>query len=131
MDAERVAKMARAATSVDHVDLDAMDDTQLGDLIDHAQAKLRERVTSRLEEYRALANKVGFTVSIGRSGEGEGRRGRRPSMHPGGGESRGTVAPKYRNPDNPSQVWSGRGKPPRWMDEKLKAGTPKERFLIQ
>lgn len=28
-----------------------------------------------------------------------------------------TVAPKYRNPENHEQVWSGRGKPPLWIKD--------------
>ena len=40
-------------------------------------------------------------------------------------------APKYRNPDDPEQVWTGRGKPPRWLQEKLEAGHEREEFLIQ
>lgn len=27
----------------------------------------------------------------------------------------GTVAPKYRNPGNPSETWTGRGKQPTWL----------------
>ena len=29
---------------------------------------------------------------------------------------------KYRNPDDPSQTWSGRGRRPRWLTEALEAG---------
>jgi DNA-binding protein H-NS len=29
------------------------------------------------------------------------------------------VHPKYRNPERPSQTWSGRGKKPRWVGELL------------
>ena len=36
--------------------------------------------------------------------------------------SGGTVAPKYRNPANAEQTWSGRGKRPRWFNDALKAG---------
>ena len=32
------------------------------------------------------------------------------------------VLPKFANPDEPSQVWAGRGKRPRWVIEKLAAG---------
>jgi H-NS histone family len=27
----------------------------------------------------------------------------------------GPVAPKYRNPENPSEAWAGRGLKPRWL----------------
>jgi len=32
------------------------------------------------------------------------------------------VHPKFANPDEPRQVWSGRGKRPRWVAEKLSTG---------
>ena len=37
------------------------------------------------------------------------------------------VAPKYRNPKDPSQTWTGRGRRPTWIVE---AGGNIERFLI-
>ena len=36
--------------------------------------------------------------------------------------ARAQVAPKYRNPDKPSETWSGRGRQPRWLTAALKAG---------
>lgn len=30
--------------------------------------------------------------------------------------------PKYRNPENPEQTWSGRGRKPRWVHEALMRG---------
>lgn len=32
------------------------------------------------------------------------------------------VPPKFANPDAPNEVWSGRGRKPRWPAEKLSAG---------
>jgi DNA-binding protein H-NS len=46
------------------------------------------------------------------------------------GGSRGTVAPKYRNPDNPSETWAGRGLKPRWLAAAIKAGGKVEDFAI-
>jgi DNA-binding protein H-NS len=40
------------------------------------------------------------------------------------------VFPKYRNPNDPSETWSGRGKKPRWLTAALKAGHPIEDFVI-
>ena len=36
---------------------------------------------------------------------------------------RAAVAPKYRNPGNPEQTWSGRGRQPIWFREAIVAGT--------
>nr|VFJ87321.1 MAG: DNA-binding protein H-NS [Candidatus Kentron sp. LFY]VFJ87699.1 MAG: DNA-binding protein H-NS [Candidatus Kentron sp. LFY]VFK14515.1 MAG: DNA-binding protein H-NS [Candidatus Kentron sp. LFY] len=43
---------------------------------------------------------------------------------------KGHVAPKYRNPDNPDQKWSGRGRQPRWMTDLLEQGKTLEDLLI-
>ena len=40
------------------------------------------------------------------------------------------VYPKYRNPDEPSETWSGRGKQPRWLVAALKTGHRIEEFMI-
>ena len=38
--------------------------------------------------------------------------------------------PKFANPDDPSQVWSGRGKQPQWVTEKLASGLTLEDLSI-
>ena len=40
------------------------------------------------------------------------------------------VLPKYQNPKNPTQKWSGRGKQPHWVRTQLKAGKKLEHFRI-
>jgi DNA-binding protein H-NS len=40
------------------------------------------------------------------------------------------VLPKYRNPVNPEETWSGRGKQPRWVAAALRAGHHLEELLI-
>jgi DNA-binding protein H-NS len=37
---------------------------------------------------------------------------------------------KYRDPNDPSLVWAGRGALPRWMQERIAAGAKKEDFLV-
>ena len=51
------------------------------------------------------------------------------------GRSRGArkgskVAPKYRNPDNKAETWSGRGRQPRWLTAKLSKSGKLEDFAI-
>lgn len=40
------------------------------------------------------------------------------------------VLPKYRNPKNPAETWSGRGKQPRWLKAQLRAGKKLDDLLI-
>ncbi|WP_310473477.1 H-NS histone family protein [Bradyrhizobium centrosematis] len=41
------------------------------------------------------------------------------------------VRPKYRNPKNPSETWSGRGRLPRWLQPQLRGGRKLDDFLIE
>src|SRR5882672_8140712 len=46
-------------------------------------------------------------------------------------KGKGTVAVKYRDPKNPTNTWTGRGRMPRWMVATTKGGRmKKEDFLI-
>ena len=40
------------------------------------------------------------------------------------------VLPKYQNPNDAAELWSGRGKQPLWLKAQLKAGKKIEHFLI-
>lgn len=40
------------------------------------------------------------------------------------------VLPKYQNPNEPSETWTGRGKRPRWLTAALKMGHTIEDFVI-
>jgi DNA-binding protein H-NS len=74
-----------------------------------------KRVTERAEmraKIEDMARASGFSATElfgGRRGKG------------------GKVAVKYRNPKDPSQTWTGRGRRPNWMTE---AGGDPNRFLI-
>lgn len=61
-----------------------------------------------LAELDALARERGFTI--------EQVVGVAPPS------TRKPVAPKYANPADPSQTWSGRGRKPKWVVEALDAG---------
>jgi DNA-binding protein H-NS len=42
-----------------------------------------------------------------------------------------TVFPKFRNPEQPSETWTGRGKKPRWLTAQLKSGKQINDFRIE
>lgn len=41
------------------------------------------------------------------------------------------VLPKYRNPSNPVETWTGRGKQPRWLRTQLRSGKKLDDFRIE
>src|SRR3954470_16099668 len=104
-----VGDMARAPASVEDLNFDELSDGQLRELIHHAREHLSQRISTRLDELRTLALEAGLSVSVSQIGDGGTRR--RGSKSVGQGVSapdrRGQVAPKFRNPDNPTETWSG------------------------
>jgi len=88
--------------------------SKIEDLIREKQVSERAELRQRME---AMAREAGLSVSeIFGDGRSNGRRRRT-----------GKVAPKYRNPKNPAETWTGRGRRPRWM---VAAGGDPKRFLI-
>lgn len=74
------------------------------------KAELRQKLA-------AMAEKGGFSLD---ELLGKGRKG-----------STGKVAIKYRDPKNPANTWTGRGRMPRWMTAATKGNkAKKEDFLI-
>jgi DNA-binding protein H-NS len=104
------------------VDIKSLNHSQLNDLISKAQQRQhemrKEKVVKLREKIHALIKAEGYTFEDVFGGRGKGRR------------SGGTVAPKYRNPANPAQTWSGRGKRPRWFNDALKAGKKEKDLAI-
>ena len=43
---------------------------------------------------------------------------------------KGTKAAKFMNPDNPTETWTGRGRPPNWLMNKCKTGATRDQFAV-
>ena len=80
-------------------------------LRDQIEGVLASKVT---EQRKALESELS---KLGRYSGGPGR-----AKAFGRGIARRGVAPKYRNPDNPSETWAGRGLKPRWLAAAIKEG---------
>ena len=82
-------------------------------------AMLHTKVVEERRNLQDQLNRLERLTSTGTGAKGVGRGG-----------TRGAVAPKYRNPDDPSQTWAGRGLKPRWLAAALKSGGKIEDFSI-
>jgi DNA-binding protein H-NS len=100
--------------------LKSMSIEKLVALKDQVEAMLSSKV---LEQRRALESE------LSKLGRFQGGNGRAKSVS-GRGGARGTVAPKYRNPENPAETWAGRGLRPRWLTAAMKGGKKLEDFAI-
>ena len=47
-----------------------------------------------------------------------------------GTQAGGSVAVRYRNPDNASQQWTGRGRQPKWVKEWVEGGQPLDQLRV-
>jgi len=87
-----------------------------------AIAVMRDKERSELKRKMAeLAETHGFSVN---ELFGGGRGGR------GAGKSKSLGVARYANPDNRSDTWTGRGRKPNWLLERLKKGAKLEDFAI-
>ena len=109
------------------IDLKSLSPSQLQALIANAESQMHEARANHVQDVRkkidALLASSGLALdevypTRGRASKGAGKRS--------------AVAPKYRNPENPAETWSGRGRQPLWLAHALKRrGTSIENFLIE
>jgi DNA-binding protein H-NS len=99
--------------------LKTMPIAKLQDLKTKIDAAINAKVSERRRELEAQLSKLA----------GFGGRGVKVTKS-GGGDRRGPVAPKYRNPENPAETWAGRGLKPRWLTAAIKSGKKLENFAI-
>lgn len=82
--------------------------------VDKAISNFEQRKKSEaLAELEKKAAELGFTVA-----------------ELVGGKTKKVSAPKYRNPADPDQTWTGRGRVPQWMKDFEAAGNSRDDALI-
>lgn len=83
------------------------------------EAKRQSEKSNIKSKVRALIEEAGFDVGeIVGNGSSRSLKGRK-------------VAPKYRNPKNPEETWTGRGRQPKWLAAELARGRTLNSFLIK
>jgi len=123
--------MARSEAIAD-IDLASLTDEELEELLTKVQTAFDERVQSRMTEFRRIASRAGYEVSLSKIAQMVGRGSRQRGADRNVVRSqRQPVLPKYRNPDNPAENWSGRGHRPRWLEAQLAAGKTLEELEIK
>ena len=86
--------------------------TQVGNAIKSYEDRKKKTALAELE---AKAQEMGFSLS-----ELTGTSVRKGKVNP----------PNYRNPENPSETWSGRGRQPGWIKAAVARGDDLETYLI-
>lgn len=108
------------------IDLEAMSIDDLWALHEKVSRILSVRIGSEkreLEKRLAYLNQGKDAISQGVEMASRNVKGTPRRKYP-------RVLPKYRNPSEPSETWSGRGKQPRWLVAAMKSGRKIDDFKI-
>jgi DNA-binding protein H-NS len=116
------------------IDLSGLSAKELDALISQAKQRMttlkkRKPVATVRSKLNALAAAEGYTLVELFGGKTRKTTATRKVAKKG--RKLGKVAPKYRNPANIKETWTGRGKQPRWMAALTKKGKKVEDFLIK
>ena len=83
----------------------------------HLEALKRSKHKEVIAQIKELAASIGVTVEIHEDTQLASKNA-------------ATVKAKYRNPNNQSQTWTGRGLAPKWLKALIAEGRDKNEFLI-
>ncbi len=113
------------------VDLEGLSVAELNSLVDQAKARVEQLKKQQYSELRrtleAQAREAGFDIYDLFT-----PRGSKPAAAASGDASaKRAVAPKYRNPDDATKTWTGRGKRPHWVRDALAKGAALDSLAIK
>ena len=104
-----------------YMDLETLSLEELKDLQDKVAVAIfdfeKRKKAETLVELKELAHSKGFSLEE-LLGETKGKK------------EKAAVAPKYANPENPDNTWSGRGRKPKWLTAALENGASIEDFAL-
>jgi DNA-binding protein H-NS len=122
------------------MDLRKLSPAELDELITRARKRQDALASQKIPKVRARIEAIlkaeGLTLADVFSlklpaGAAPAAKARKPGKAAAGPNAGRKVAPKYRNPADPSQTWAGRGAQPRWFREALAAGSVADDLLIR
>ena len=120
------------------IDLTGLSARELGALIRTAKKQQtivakRRPITKVRAQLEKLAKVEGYSIEelFGGAPAPRARKAATKAPSKTAGRKLGKVAPKYRNPANPKETWTGRGKHPRWMAALIAKGKKADDFLIR
>jgi DNA-binding protein H-NS len=109
------------------MDLSNMSLGDLRNLQEQIKQEMKQREQQDLQKAReqimAIAQSVGVPLKDLIATSGRGAKG-------GGKSGSGSVAVRFRNPDNESQQWTGRGRQPKWVKEWVEGGKSLDKLRV-
>jgi DNA-binding protein H-NS len=109
------------------MDLSNMSLGDLRNLQEQIKQEMKQReqqeVQKAREQIMAIAQSVGVPLKDLLAAGGRGGKA-------GGKSGAGSVAVRFRNPDNESQQWTGRGRQPKWVKEWVEGGKSIDKLRV-
>lgn len=112
------------------IDLSTLSVTELRRLAKNVDKAIETAENKRLKEARAAVEKVAkeYGVSIGALVTEEKPKSTAKKAKPAAKKT--AAKPKYRNPGDPKQTWTGKGRRPKWYMDAVAAGTAEADLLV-
>ncbi|MGN6513685.1 MAG: H-NS histone family protein [Lysobacteraceae bacterium] len=116
------------------IDINRLSPKELDVLINQAKKRKttlskRKPIAAVRKKVRALAESEGYSIAE-LFGGASATKAAKPRAG-AAGRKLGKVPAKYRNPANPKETWTGRGKQPRWLATETAKGRKLDEFLIK
>lgn len=102
-------------------ELEGLSENELQDIIENAEKALKAKQESKRKEVLAQIKELGASIGVSVEIHESEKRSVRKGIK---------VAPKYQNPHNPAQKWTGRGVAPKWFQALLDSGMDKTQLEI-
>lgn len=121
-------------------DISELTVSELENLVKQCNSQIEARKKSKRKElaktFRQLARTEGLEVKeiLEETAPGATRKRRATKASgkkAGRKKARGKVAPKYRNPNNAAETWTGRGRKPLWVVAALESGKQLQDLAIK
>ena len=108
------------------MDLSNMSLGDLRNLQEQIKQEMKQRehqeVQKAREQIMAIAQSVGVPLKDLMAASGRGAKA--------GKSGTGSVAVRFRNPDNETQQWTGRGRQPKWVKEWVEGGKSLDKLRV-
>ena len=119
------APKAKASGGVAAIKLDSYSIADLKSLISLVETEIKGRQAGQIVELRARMAEMAKNAGIAMEDLVGGKTGKRK------GPKAGMKVPaKYRDPKNPDNAWSGRGRQPRWLVAAIASGKKLADFAV-
>lgn len=113
----------------------ALSEDELANVIENAKRALQEKMDVKrkevIQQIMELASSIKVSVEIHENALSQDASSTKRTYQKSSMRKGSKVAPKYQNPGNNAQTWSGRGMKPKWLTSLLDMGRSMEEFEIR